>query len=121
MSVATTLSRPEPGIFARHPNELDLKRIERAISERSRYRYVKPGVEAVANGYLIRSPCCSRTIDPDGGLIDVAWLNWRDEPAGWSLYRKDHSAECWVEDSRFARLSDLFARLNADPQRQFWQ
>lgn len=109
------------GMPARHPNELDLRRIERALRDRKRYRYVRPRVVAVADGYLVRSACCSRTVDPDGGEIDVAWLRWSDSPPGWTLLRKDHPAESWVEDSAFARLPDLFARLNCDPDRLFWQ
>jgi hypothetical protein len=105
----------------RHPNELDFKRIERALKSRKRYRYVEPKVVAQDDGYLIRSACCSRNIDPDGGEIDVALLRWSDSPPGWALYRKDHRRDAWVRDSRFARLNELFDRLNADPDRLFWQ
>lgn len=105
----------------RHPNELDLTRVARAIRERVRYRYVTPTVSPVEGGYLIRSACCSRGVSPDGAEIDVARLCWHDSPPGWQLLRKDHRLECWIEDSRHARLSDLFARLNADPQKLFWQ
>ncbi|MEZ5736958.1 MAG: DUF3024 domain-containing protein [Novosphingobium sp.] len=122
MSIAATLSRrTETPACGRHPNELDLMRITRAIARRARYRYVDPSVETADDGYLIRSPCCSRTIDPDGGEIDVAMLCW-DEAAGqWSLFRKDHKAACWIEDSRYGRLAELLERLNADPARLFWQ
>jgi hypothetical protein len=105
----------------RHPNELDLKRIQRALKSRKRYRYVEPKVVAQDGGYLIRSACCSRNIDPDGGEIDVALLRWSDSPPGWALYCKDHRGNAWVRDSRFARLPELFDRLNADPERLFWQ
>ena len=105
----------------RHPNEIDLLRIERAITRRARYRYVIPTVVAVPDGYLVRSPCCSRTIDPAGGEIDVAWLHWNEAAGCWALHRRDHRGECWIEDGRFARLPELFDRLNADPQKLFWQ
>ena len=107
--------------LARHPNEMDLRRITRALSGRARYRYVTPAVEAVEGGYLVRSPCCSRGPDPAGGVIDIARIEWRADPPGWHLLRRDHGAQAWIADSCFARLSDLLARLNADPQRTFWQ
>lgn len=108
-------------VLSRHPNELDLRRIERAIKDRKRYRYVVPTVLPDSDGYLIRSACCSRTIDAQGGEIDVARLQWSDSPPGWALMRKDHVADQWITDSEFSRLSDLFARLNTDPDRVFWQ
>lgn len=122
MSVARNWTRPkEPSLGPRHPNELDLRRIRRALGQRSRYRYVQPSVEPTGNGYLVRSPCCSRSIDSAGGTIDVALIEWRPDLVLWSLLRKDHAADCWVEDSRFARLADLFDRLNSDPLKLFWQ
>ncbi|AJP72710.1 DUF3024 domain-containing protein [Sphingomonas hengshuiensis] len=104
-----------------HPNELDLRRIERALRNRERYRYVTPRVVASDDGYLVRSPCCSRTVDPEGGEIDVAWLRWCDGARGWELLGKDHGAGRWIADSAFARLPDLLAWLNHDPDRKFWQ
>ncbi|PEQ11735.1 hypothetical protein B2G71_14870 [Novosphingobium sp. PC22D] len=105
----------------RHPNELDAMRISRAIETRERYRYVQPTVQLVENGYLVRSPCCSRKVDPEGGEIDVAWLEWDELRAEWTLLRKDHAAGCWLEDSRYARLGELLMRLASDPARTFWQ
>jgi len=116
-----SLAHPAAPTLARHPNEMDLRRITRALSKRARYRYVTPAVEAVADGYLVRSPCCSRGPDPAGGVIDIALIAWRASPPAWHLLRRDHRAQAWVEDSAFARISDLLARLNADPQRNFWQ
>ncbi len=107
-------------IEARHPNELDLRRIERALRDRKRYRYVTPKVAPAESGYLIRSACCSRNIDPEGGEIDVALLCWHMSPPGWALMRRDHDAATWVLDSAFARLAELFERLNGDPDRIFW-
>lgn len=120
MSVARFWSR-QLRPMVRHPNELDLRRIERALRDRQRYRYVEPRVLPDAEGYLVRSSCCSRNIDPEGGEIDVAWLRWRESPAGWLLMRKVHATGNWIEDSAFARLPDLFERLNTDPERLFWQ
>jgi len=120
MNVALSC-QPESRAAASQPNEMDLRRVIRAIRGRARYRYVTPTVRAVADGYLIRSPCCSRTIAPDGGEIDVARLCWSEAPPGWRLLRKDHRLECWVEDSRHARLAELLSRLNTDPQKLFWQ
>ena len=57
-----------------HPNDLDRKRIERALKSRKRYRYVTPSVTTTIGGYQIESPCCSRNIDRDGGVVDVALL-----------------------------------------------
>lgn len=118
MSVALSL---HVAAMCRHPNELDLARITRAIADRARYRYVTPEVTGVDGGYLIRCACCSRTVDPAGGVIDVALIQWREAPAGWLLLRKDHAAGNWVTDSSFARLAELFCRLNSDPQKLFWQ
>jgi hypothetical protein len=105
----------------RHPNELDLRRVARALGTRRRYRYVEPSVLPTEDGYLIRSACCSRNIDPDGGVIDIALLRWDETARGWCLYRRDHAAQGWITDRRFARLPDLFERLNSDPDRIFWQ
>ena len=122
MSIASPLlQHHDRPVRRRHPNELDLMRVERAIAERARYKYVTPTVLPVDDGYLIRSACCSRTVDPDGGEIDVALLYWDERPGEWALYRRDHKADCWIEDSRYARLPELFMRLNSDPQKLFWQ
>lgn len=103
-----------------HPNEIDLLRITRALGARARYRYVQPEVSTVPSGYLVRSPCCSRRPDPDGGVIDVARLVWHGDDPCWLLYRKDHAEDRWIEDSSFVRLADALARLNADPEHLFW-
>ncbi|MCJ2179104.1 hypothetical protein [Novosphingobium album (ex Hu et al. 2023)] len=122
MSIASALRRrPAEPVLTRQPNEFDLMRVSRSIEQRERYKYVTPTVLAVADGYLVRSPCCSRNIDPEGGEIDVALLTWDEARREWSLSRRDHEAECWIEDGRFARLGELLMRLNADPARQFWQ
>jgi len=61
-----------------------LVRILGALQERVRYRYVQPVVVPAACGWKIVSPCCSRNVDPHGGIIDVAWLEpWM---GGWRLH-----------------------------------
>jgi hypothetical protein len=104
-----------------HPNEFDRKRIERAIKARKRYRYVTPRVAATANGYRIESPCCSRNIDPEGGVVDVALLLYDADRAAWQLLRKDHKNGTWEFHSNYGRLVELLERLNVDPERKFWQ
>jgi len=104
-----------------HPNEFDRKRIERALKTRQRYRYVSPLVAAVEGGYRIESPCCSRKIDATGGVIDVALLLHDADRAHWQLFRKDHTAKSWVLDGDHGRLIEALQRLNADPERIFWQ
>lgn len=104
-----------------HPNDLDLRRIERALSTRKRYRYVSPSVAPVTNGYRIESPCCSRNIDPDGGVVDVALLQYDARRALWRLFRKDHENGAWEFHSIHDRLIELLESLNIDPDRKFWQ
>src|SRR3546814_5596575 len=86
MSIAAARRRrtAEP-VMARQPNEFDLMRVSRSLERRERYKYVTPTVLPVADGYLVRSPCCSRNIDPEGGEIDVALLAWDDGRREWSL------------------------------------
>lgn len=104
-----------------HPNDFDRKRIERALKARKRYRYVTPRVAAVANGYRIESPRCSRNIDPDGGVVDVALLLYDAGGAAWQLFCKDHDNGTWEFHSNYDRLIELLERLNADSERKFWQ
>jgi hypothetical protein len=103
------------------PNEFDRKRIERAITGRKRYRYVSPSVHTVGGGYVVRSPCCSRSVDPDGGVVDVALLQYRNAPQPWVLYCKDHEAREWLLHAAYERLTELLEHLNTDPYRRFWQ
>lgn len=117
---AAALSEIKVGQFP-HPNDLDHKRIERALRARKRYRYVLPKVLAVAKGYRIESPCCSRNIDADGGIIDVALLQYDEQQSSWQLYRKDHRNGTWELHSTSLRLPEVLDRLNTDPERKFWQ
>ncbi|MCK9915677.1 hypothetical protein MXD81_41620 [Microbacteriaceae bacterium K1510] len=104
-----------------HPNEVDRKRIERALKSRQRYRYVTPRVVAVPSGYRVESPCCSRNIDANGGIVDVALVLYDDDRVRWQLFRKDHKQAIWDLDNSYGGLDELLERLNADPERKFWQ
>jgi hypothetical protein len=103
------------------PNEFDRKRIERTIAGRRRYRYVSPSVHMVDGGYVVRSPCCSRNIDPDGGVVDVALARFRSAPLPWLLYCRDHDTQQWLLYAAYNQLAELLADLSADPDRRFWQ
>jgi len=104
-----------------HPNDVDRKRIERALASRKRYRYVSPEVRGSDSGYWIQSPCCSRNVDRDGGVIDIARLEYLEGRRAWRLYRKDH-AECeWLLYGEFRSLGTVLEVLNHDPDRIFWQ
>jgi len=100
--------------------DLDLRRIQKALRQRARYRYVRPSIERAPDGYRIVSPCCSRNIDAAGGTIDIAWLQFLPDTARWRLHSKDHRAQAWTLQSE-GRLHELLALLNQDPQRVFWQ
>lgn len=102
------------------PNEVDCRRIERALERRARYRYVVPTVIPQPHGYRISSPCCSRNVDPVGGNIDIARLEYDDSAGAWNLYSKLHERHEWLLQAT-GRLHDLLELLNADPQRIFWQ
>ncbi len=106
---------------AAHPNDLDRKRIERALRNRKRYRYVSPTVSPISGGYAIASPCCSRNIDPEGGVVDVALLLYDPGAAVWQLFQKNHSTGAWALHSLHPRLPGLLELLNSDPDRTFWQ
>ena len=104
-----------------HPNDVDRKRIERALESRVRYRYVTPVVRPATDGYRIESPCCSRNIDPDGGDIDIARLEYLRLRRVWRLYRRQHATHEWLYHAEFATLAALLEQLNHDPERLFWQ
>ena len=104
-----------------HPNDLDHKRIERAIKARRRYRYVTPRVVATDGGYRIESACCSRNIDPEGGIVDIALMLFDEAERSWRLFRKNHGTRQWELDSTHGRLKEMLDLLNDDAERKFWQ
>ncbi len=103
-----------------HPNEVDRKRIERSLAERERYKYVAPRVLPAEEGYLVRSPCCSRSVDPAGGEIDIARIEYQSGDF-WRLYRKDDASQRWCAHSEYLSLAVLLSRLLADPKKEFWR
>lgn len=104
-----------------HPNELDRKRIEKTLENRKRYRYVTPEVQDADHGYVIQSACCSRNIDPDGGIIDIARLEFREDRGNWWLYHKNHEMGHWIMEGEFPSLTAVLELLIEDPNRRFWQ
>lgn len=103
-----------------HPNEVDNKRIQRALALRERYLYVTPRVVAneEEHGYRIESPCCSRNVEPSGGIIDIALLKY--VKPHWLLYRKDHDYSTWVLHSVTDTLKEALEILLPDSERVFW-
>ena len=103
-----------------HPNELDCRRIGKMLRGRKRYRYVSPGVVADSGGYLVRSPCCSRTIDRAGGEIDIARIEfWKT--GLWRLYCKDDHTHDWKLHSEYLNLKQLLDILLVDSRKEFWR
>jgi hypothetical protein len=98
-------------------DELAYRRVLRALRRRRRYRYVQPQVRREDTGYVVLSPCCSRNVDPAGGVIPIAWIERM--PDGWRLNRRDHATGHWVSAAEGAlpRVLDL---LSTDPERVFW-
>lgn len=105
----------------RHPNELDLRRITRLLEKRVRYRYVTPTVDGYGDGYRIQSPCCSRNVDAEGGIIDIAWIEYDLLHDCWKLYRKAHAHARWQYVLQAQQLAEVMDYLNEDPTRVFWQ
>ena len=99
--------------------DFTLYQIGRALRQRTRYRYVQPRVVRAEQGFRIESPCCSRNVDPEGGLIDIAWL-LQDEAGIWQLHARDHAAGCWNRLHTSAALSELLDTLCVDTERVFW-
>jgi hypothetical protein len=99
-------------------HDMDRVRIERALRNRVRYRYVQPLIERNEDGFVISSPCCSRNIDPTGGVIQIAWI----EPVegAWALYFRDHVHDRWVLHDESRHLQPLLDEVCVDPTRVFW-
>ena len=108
-------------VGATNVHSFERARILRALKSRLRYRYVKPQVLREGQGWRIVSPCCSRNVDPDGGIIDIALLApKRGLNGGWRLMARDHTLAVWVPHSEAPRLDDLLEAVCQDPQRVFW-
>ena len=94
-------------------------RLERALRERVRYRYVQPNVLVEDNSYRIQSPCCSRKVDPTGGVIDIALLVPHKDNS-WCLCSRDHANKTWVARFQSESLDAVLDLLCVDTERQFW-
>lgn len=99
-------------------SEFVRRRVVRALEKRSRYRYVEPLVTATPGGYMISSPCCSRNVDPDGGVIKIARIECFD--GNWLLFSHDHENAEWVLYAAYDSLDALFVVVCADSERLFW-
>lgn len=98
---------------------LERVRIEKALATRERYKYVQPRVEREGAGWKVVSPNCSRTVNADGGEIDIAWL----VPTGtgaWQLHARDHARGTWVPKAQASNLDEALAKLCADVLHEFW-
>jgi hypothetical protein len=104
-----------------HPNELDLRRIMRMLQKRTRYRYVTVNITPTKNGYLIQSPCCSRSISSDGHLINIGLIQYDEASMTWKLFSMDHAEQKWCLHHCSVTLKPLLEYLNADPSKAFWQ
>ena len=114
-----------PAVRTAAVSSLDARRIENALDQRSRYKYVQPRVVREGRGWKIASPNCSRNVDSAGGEIDIAWLvpvaaGRQGLEGGWLLYARDHAQDCWQLKRHDASLPALLAHLCADPDREFW-
>jgi hypothetical protein len=94
-------------------------RLERALRERVRYRYVSPTVLVEGDSYRIQSPCCSRKVDPSGGLIDIALLV-PHQGNRWCLCSRDHAGNRWVARFQDETLDAVLDLLCVDSAHQFW-
>jgi hypothetical protein len=102
---------------------LDVRRVERALARRTRYRYVQPRVQAQAGapGWVIVSPNCSRNVDPDGGVIDIAWFEpARGKPATWRLHRRDQAGARWMLVAEGLTLAQAAEQVCSDPLGVWW-
>ncbi len=99
--------------------DLTLHRMQRALRERMRYRYVQPRIQREGDSFRIQSPCCSRNVDSKGGLIDIALLI-PNGPSSWSLCSRDHVNQTWVAQLRAQSIDALLDALCVDDARQFW-
>ncbi len=95
--------------------------VERGLRERVRYRYVHPRVLLQDDGSLcVEAPCCSRKVDPQGGVIPIARLA-PEADGRWTLFHRDHRAAQWVLHEEGLSLVEALDALCLDARREFWQ
>ena len=114
-----TMSVPALAPVSGQVHDLMQHRLERALRERVRYRYVQPNVQVEGDCYRIESPCCSRKVDPTGGMIDIALLV-PHEGNSWCLCSRDHANHSWVARAQNESLDTVLDLLCVDSDRQFW-
>jgi hypothetical protein len=117
MNACATVAPPEaPG-----GQVLDFtqRHLERALRERVRYRYVQAQVLREGEAFRIEAPCCSRNVDPEGGVIDIALLTPLGE-GQWRLQARDHAAGQWQPFSETGPLDLLLDLLCVDELRIYW-
>ena len=102
-------------VFALEPT-----RILRALTQRRRYKYVRPRVVRDGCGWKNDSPNCSRNVDASGAEIDIAWFVRVDE-GGWLLHARDHAQACWVLKASGLSLAAALAVVCEDAAREYWQ
>lgn len=128
--------------------DLIARRMQRALAERVRYRYVQPRVWRDGAAFRIESPCCSRNVEPSGGVIDIALLlppgvavadatttstaatvdtdmadpiaNPVADVTQWRLYARNHAQGLWQFHEQAAQMDELLDLLCLDAQRVFW-
>jgi len=115
VTMAATAMAPVSG----QVHDLMQHRLERALRQRVRYRYVQPSVLREGESFRIQSPCCSRNVDPDGGLIDIALLV-PDKWGRWCLCSRDHASATWVARFQNQPLDTAMDLLCVDSDRHFW-
>ncbi|MGC3962846.1 MAG: hypothetical protein QM803_05800 [Rhodocyclaceae bacterium] len=94
------------------------RRVLHALSRRHRYLYVQPQVSLHRGGWLVTCPCCSRNVNPQGGVIDIALL-MRDTKS-WLLFAKQHPDGRWQLKYVDEDLDAVLDMLCHDPLRVFW-
>lgn len=93
--------------------------IERALKDRVRYRYVQPTVLHEGESFRVEAPCCSRNVNPEGGVIDIALITpTRD--GRWSLQVRDHAAGRWAPYADGLSLGEALDTVCVDAERKFW-
>ena len=99
--------------------DLDRRRIQQALEQRARYKYVAPRIEREGDGWKIVSPNCSRTVDPSGGEIDIAWFEPQAD-GRWRLHARDHGQAAWVVRAEDLTLLQALALVCDDTDRIYW-